>query len=172
MKSSFQNENSSTISEMPLWTPENNYVLTHVISEDNEGHMAKFGILKFIDWAFLCVKKKKIHWIRILVSILIFQLLWTWFIREIRCVGKNRTGPNKLVYEELFSTFKLFCGQDVGHITHAVFTVIAAPHFPFYLNFQLCYSHLNKPSSSKSVLSYSVFCFVGFLISLIPLPVS
>lgn len=60
MKSSFQNENSSTISEMPLWTPENNYVLTHVISEDNEGHMAKFGILKFIDWAFLCVKKKKI----------------------------------------------------------------------------------------------------------------
>ena len=61
MKSSFQNENSSSISEMPFWTPENNYVFIHVISEDNEGHMAKFSILKFIDWAFLHVKNKIIE---------------------------------------------------------------------------------------------------------------
>lgn len=31
------------------------------------------------------------------------------FIREITHADKYRTGPNKLIYEKIFSTFKFFC---------------------------------------------------------------
>lgn len=40
------------------------------------------------------------------------------FIREITHADKYRTGPNKLIYEKIFSTFKFFCDQDVGYIAH------------------------------------------------------
>ena len=82
------------------------------------------------------------------------------FIREIRHVDKNRTGPSKLIYEEIFSTFEFFCGQDVGYITHAAFTVTAPGRLPFPSALSLCYSHLNKCNSKKSDLSYS-FTLVG-----------
>lgn len=58
------------------------------------------------------------------------------FIREIRHADKNRTGPNKLIYEEKFSTFKFFYGQTFGYITHVEFTLITTPHCgPLHLSY-------------------------------------
>lgn len=55
------------------------------------------------------------------------------FIRELRHADKNRTGPDKLLYEDIFSTFKFFCGQDIGHISHVGFTVITPHGLPFLI---------------------------------------
>lgn len=69
-----------------------------------------------------CYQKKSVE-LACLIAFFLFSFdAHDLFTREIRHADKNRTGPNKLLCEETRSTFKFFCGQDVGYISHVGFT--------------------------------------------------